>query len=152
MKIEQNNIKVSNERRKAFGLLQTNITYFPVCFVHICCESENPYNAFTKEPSTQTLSKRISIHSPKIWLTLGRTLLPSGPSFTSLQSEAVGAVPTPKLRSDFIQVFFQLYDFPYAFISSDFFFSRRLVFSNCSVLIEPKYLSIFLLFNLQREY
>lgn len=125
-----------------------------VLYTYIRCESENPYNAFTREP-TQTLSKRISIHSPKIWLTLGRTLLPSGPSFTSLQSEAVGAAPTPKLflpDQTLSKFSSSSMIFPYAFISSDFFFSHRLVFSNCSVLIEPKYLSIFLLFNLQREY
>ena len=37
-----------------------------VLYTYVCYKSENPYSAFTREPSTQTLSKRISIHSPKI--------------------------------------------------------------------------------------
>lgn len=137
--------------------MYTNINYLTVCCIYLCYKNENLYSDFATEtftPNQRHPSKSISIHFPKVWLTLGKSFLLSGPPFPHLESEWVGLSTLTRLpshRMRLIQVLFQLCDFSYAFISQWSFFSR-LVFLNHSVLMEPKYLSIFLLFNLQRNY
>lgn len=141
-----------NGRRKQFGVLQANIIYLTVCCIFLSYKNENPYSAFTTETSiwNQTYpSQSISICFPKIWLTLGKSFLPSGPLFPHLQSAWAAPLTLilPSLSQDkadpsllSAQWFSLCFHFPAIFCS-------RLVFSNHSVLMEPKYLSIFLLFN-----